>query len=297
MPKIIGMEDAPIHIGGHGEPKTGKTRLYTSLDWGPRWGERAIYVPWDPGSGALESVLPGNRERLVIVAPEKEKRKAGKQVLHNEAFSIASKLYKDPKTYLEMGIESVQEAETIAKDVGTIIWDTMTTTALDLLLEYADTGVFQGEKGDKHLAVGNDPSSNSYMAAPMEGDYGLAGGAIFRIIGFLFRQPLNVIIIFHSHDADDTGSLVGPGVVGKKAVKTVAGMVSNLFWSESKTVPIKGAQPPKSEERFVVHTQKLGRYMGGLRSYHGENPMPEVILQPDPVHFWRDLAKTLKGDK
>ena len=132
----------PVRVGLNADPKTGKTRLVTSLPWGPFWGERAIYVAADPGADDFDSspILDENKDRLICVTPSPKtvKGRDGSERLvydpHKEAFAIASRNWK---------------AE--YPDVGTIIWDTVTRTSTELLAAYANAGIFSGEKGDKHI--------------------------------------------------------------------------------------------------------------------------------------------------
>src|SRR6185503_12491460 len=115
------------NIGLYGEPKSGKTVLATSLPWGDPWGERAIYVAWDAGSETLDVVPASQRNRFIVVRPTPTTLPNKQMVFdaHTEAITIASRDWK--KEF---------------PDVGTIIWDTMTATARDLLAGYADTGAF-----------------------------------------------------------------------------------------------------------------------------------------------------------
>lgn len=270
-------------IALYGEPKFGKTRLATSLPWGDHWGERAVYVGWDEGAAELASVLPANRERLIQVYPEpvEKKNRDGSTTLvldpHKEAIQIASRNWK--KDYPE---------------VGTIIWDTMTSTSQDLLSAYADTGAFSE---DGHVSVG-EKGTPTYMAQAMQGDYGLAQRATLHILKFLFNQPLNVIVLFHVGETEGNSGrmVIGPATVGRAGIEPVSQRFDNLFRVEARETMGKDKDPRKKQLQFYCITQRKGLYLGGLRSPHKENPMPEVLLEPDPINFWQRLDESLKGE-
>lgn len=275
-----------------GEPKYGKTRLATSLPW-DEFGDKAAYIAWDPGSETLDSVLPENREHLVVVQPSARtvgtKGMMPKTVFdpHKEAITIATKPWADG--WSEGGVE--------IPPCQTLIWDTMTATARDLLSAYADSGIFSGEKGDKHVAVG-DYGTQYYMAQPMMGDYGIAQRAVLHVLKFLLKQPLNVIVLFHTDFMEPEGAgqvTFGPATVGKAAIKPVASLFDNLFVLDVQERLVRGNPPTRTTKR-VVYTDKKGLYLAGLRSPYPKNPIPEVELSEVPVDFWRLVNSVLKGE-
>jgi hypothetical protein len=263
-------------IAVYGLPKSGKTRAVTALPWGEHWGERALYVAADPGSEELGSVLRNNREHLILVKPEPK--------------SVGGKLIYDPLT------ESVAIATKNWKEeypgVGTIIWDTMTTTSQELLAAYADSGQFS----DKHVTFGQ-PGTAAYHAAPMEGDFGAAQRSTMFILKYLFRQPLNLIVVFHEdwvqpNEKDVLGAVYGgPTIVGKAGIKTIAAMFDNLFRFSAKD---KVEQGNKTVTEYAVHTRHSGPWMAGFRNPHENNPIPKVPLKPDPINFWKAFDEAVE---
>jgi len=256
-------------IAVYGLPKSGKTRTVTALPWGGNWGGRAIYVASDPGSEELGSILPHNREHLILVKPE--------------AKNVGGKLIYDPLT--EGVAIATKDWKKDFPDVGTIIWDTMTTTSQELLAAYADSGQFS----DKHVTFGQ-PGTATYHAAPMEGDFGAAQRSTMFILKYLFRQPLNLIVVFHEdwvqpNEKDVVGAVYGgPTIVGKAGIKAIAAMFDNLFRFSAKDKIEPGN---KVVTEYLVHTRHSGPWMAGFRNPNEVNPIPRVTLSPDPVNFWK----------
>jgi len=259
----------------YGPPKAGKTRLAASLPWGEVWGEKAIYCAWDPRSAAMTSIPKAHRDHLIPVTPSFTKDLKG-----NTRF--------DPLT------EAVQMATFPWKekypDAGTIIWDTMTETSRVLLHAYADSGTFS----DKHLTFGK-PGDASFHAAPMEGDYGAAQRSTMFILEQLFRQPLNLIVIFHdnvvspSKERGETFTTYGgPAIAGKAGTQAIAGRFDNLFRVECEPRLENGKIRPK----HFLYTIPKGAWLAGFRNPStGENPLAKVELANDPVTFWQQFSE------
>lgn len=264
-------------IAVYGLPKSGKTRAVTALPWGRgSWGARAIYIAADPGSEELGSVLPLNREHIILVKPE-PKNVGGKLIYDplTEAVAIATRNWKED-----------------FPDVGTLIWDTATTTSQELLAAYADSGQFS----DKHVTFGQ-PGTLTYHAAPMEGDFGAAQRSTMFILKYLFRQPLNLIVVFHEdwvqpNEKEVLGAVYGgPTIVGKAGIKTIAAMFDNLFRFSAKDKIEAGN---KVVAEYAVHTRHSGPWMAGFRNPNETNPIPKVVLNPDPINFWLAFDKAVE---
>lgn len=256
MRVITGPERRRRRIALYGEPKSRKTNLATAIPWGEEWGERAVYVADDPGAEGLESVIAASRDRLLVVVPDSTDP-------YQEAVEIAARDWK--REY---------------PDVGTLIWDTMTTRARRLLHAFADSGVFS----DKHISVGSK-GSGSWVAYPQMGDYAMAQRAVFHLWDFLDRQPLNLIVVFHQALADEVANpIYGPKTVGKASVADVGGLFDNLFRLEAVGPPMiaPAGQTPRTE--YYVRLQRKGRYVTGMRS---TKAVEDFKLGDDPTEFWK----------
>lgn len=270
----------PHFIALYGPPKAGKTRLACSLPWGPVWGEKAIYCAWDPGSAMLSAVPVHHRERIVAVTPTTSVDPRTKR----EVF--------DPLT------EAVAMATTNWKEkvpgAGTLIWDTMTETSRMLLHAYADAGTFS----DKHLTFGR-PGEPSFHSAPMEGDYGAAQRSTMFILEHLFRQNMNLIILFHdnvvSPDSKRGETFItygGPAIAGKAGTQAIAGRFENLFRVECEP-KLEGG---KIKPMHYLYSTAKGAWLAGFRNpLTSENPLAKVQLDPDPVTFWKRFTEINGG--
>jgi hypothetical protein len=267
----------------YGPPKTGKTTTCTALPWDlPPFDGKAIYVAWEVGSESLSPVLLPNREHLIIVKPETRKNARGESTFdpHSEAMEIATHDWRK---------------ETGAK---TIIWDSLTATAADLLPAYANSGAFSsGSSGDKHITVG-DKAKGSYMAIPMPGDYGMVHLAVDRLLKLLLLQDMNIIVIAHANYTSPEGgtpeTLVGgPATVGTAGIPKIAGLFENLFRTEVKPGrSMPGSAPTPAQ--FKIITVPKGIWLGGMRM-PGPNTMPEITVGADPSAFWRMVVEAQSG--
>lgn len=278
--KIIEKPPLPLaQICLYGSSGSGKTALATHLPWGdPRWGERAIYVAIDNSSEKLESIHPEDRKHLIIVSPE-PKVVNGRLVLdpHSEAAEIASHDWKSQFS-----------------DVGTIILDGGTELADMLLRSYANQGVFSGAGGDKHLMVGQKGTA-SYMAQPMEGDYGMAQNGMNHILGFLFKQPLSIICVFQEDiyqpkgTAAASAAIGGPVGAGGKSINKLASKFNTVVRCEARSSSIPDAKGQiKNTTQFKVYTEPRGIWLGKLRKPVGmENPIAEMDVTNRIHEFWK----------
>lgn len=266
--------------GIYADPKDGKTRLGTSLPYGQySWGKKAVYVAVDPGASDLErsSILEEYRDNLVIASFESD-TKDGKLVRPN---------------VLEEAVEAAtKDWRSVDSDIGTIIWDTMTTTSQDLLMAIAPMGLY-----GNNISLGIKGTA-SYIAQPQMGDFGAAQRSTMRIIDFLFAQPLNVVVLFHAilTDPADGEVVGGPATVGKAAIRPIAGLFDNLFhlgWDKTRVGTVT---PPKYNKQRVVWTEAHGVWMAGMRSKHKSNPCPKVVLEENPVNFWHAIEGVKNGN-
>lgn len=249
----------------YGAPKTAKTRLATALPWGsPMWGDKAIYVAADPGAASLRSVLLEDRNHLIVVEPRPE---LGKKYdpLH-EAVTVAT-------------------ADWSKHGASTIIWDTLKATANDLLAAYARLGNYAKEQ----ITFGK-PGTPEYHAHPTPGDYGAAQNSVCEhLIGLLFAQPLNLIVLTHEEWVEPKNAqecIGGPSTIGTATVKTLPGRFDTVIRTEVK----RRGEPGKAKTtEYIAHTNPHGPWICGIRN-PGVN-LPDMVLGEDPRGFWNEYAK------
>lgn len=264
----------------YGDPKVGKTRLATSLT--DRFGD-SLYVASDPGADGLSSVLQQYRSRLRPVSAEYPKGKpfTANDNPHKDAFVVACQDWVGPGAPKEWAGKA---------PIKTLIWDTMTASALSILAYVADSGQFS-EKA--HIGLGQ-PGSVEHQKIPMQGDFMATQGIVSRLVDFLFKQPLHLIVICHSgYDEPREGGSVegGPTTVGKATIRSFPGRfdtVIHLTRRSSSATAVGQASPGSS---VTAWTERHGMWSAGIRSGHANNPMPKLDLDADPINFWQAYDK------
>lgn len=254
----------------YGASGTGKTRLAcAAMRSDPeRWGEKGIYVPFD-GKRGLKSVLPADRERLVLAE-----------------FEASSE--KGIDLYTEMVQLFQKDWSAILPGVRTIIVDPGTTFAKNLLAAIANAQVFT----DKHIMISQ--RGEGKLAYPVMGDYGAAQNAVMNVLRFAEQCEYNVIWVFHeTWKEPQSGSpelmIGGPDTVGSAIVSEVCGKFGNVIRTEAKSV----ADGQNKRLVYRAYTQDRGIWKAKLR-VAGANPIPEVNLNEDPVNFWQAFNSAVK---
>lgn len=257
----------------YGDPKTGKTRLATALP--DSFGD-IIYFAADIGSESLAPIITEIRPRIHIVksAPSKKGEKYDPDA---DAFNFA-----------------LNDWTKEFPNARTIIWDTLTQTAWDVLQFIADEGQFSESK---HIAIG---SGDHQMNLPMEGDYRSAQERIDRLITYLFRQPMHIICVCHADYDQPKGGMVeaegGPKTVGRATIRRLAGKFDTVLYTKiESTPPAKFGEP--STSNFYVYTAKHKIWAAGIRGGNRENPIPRVKLEPFPINFWNLFFQHFRTEK
>lgn len=275
-------------IGVTGIPKGGKTRLVAAAmrAWPEEFGESAIYVAADPKSQSLDSILPADRKRLVVVLPKPEdpgKRLIGRDYSPwTEAVAVAT------FNYLEQ-----------YPDVRTIIWDTMTQTARDILQWAANKGIAPADSGDGSRPTFGKPGDPTLVRSPARSDYGATHTLMMQLFRFLFDSPLNVIGVFHQRSAEPDGGGVaygGPETVGKGQIEAVSGVFQHMLRLDTRR-KMRDGKPGPTERvvRCSPHRSAGIQFLAGVRA-PGLDPMPDVALESDPVNFWVEYRNYLQED-
>lgn len=261
--RITSPQSLPERILIYGDPKTGKTRLATSLP--DRFGD-ILYFAADPGSESLSSVLRLYRHRLVVVKPGPDPSKPNQKYDPDvDAFTFA--LFDWSK---ELPL------------VRTVVWDTLTATSFDILSQLADSGAFSESK---HIAIGSDASRQNIA---MQGDYGAAQNRIDRLMDFLFRIPQHLIVVCHAkmdESRNGEGLEGGPATVGSATVRKFPGRFDTVIHTHRTYSPSKTPGGP-AETKLAAFTSRHSFWSAGIRGSIPTNPIPVVPLDPDPINFW-----------
>jgi len=241
----------------------GKTRLALSLT--PRFGE-SLYYAADNGSEDLPSISEAKRSRIQILKP------TGKDpILAFQQFAITDWRERFPK-------------------VGTIVVDTYTKVILDALQYSANTGAVTSEP---HYRVG-DPS-NGGQIIPNRGDFRAIAHQSRGFLNnlFLHQAHYHIILVMHEDSKllDGTNAVGGPAHAGWEMMEELPAMVGSVVRLVRETILVPGADVP--EMRVVAVTDSEGKYSSKLRESDEENgnPMPRVVLDKNPVNFWKTFDK------
>lgn len=281
--RVVDPSTSPEFIGVYSPTAgCGKTQLVTALPWGPKWGQKAIYVPIDPRSEGLRSVLPENREHLIVVKPEPKTA-----IVQAGAAQLGAS---SPKLVMDLNEELVEifshDWRAEYPDVGTIICDTFTVGAENILMAVASQSAYSNNP----ITYGKGIAK---ITIPSMGDYGATQAIVKRWLQFLEAQPLNVIVVFHGdwvEPESGVGGVIsgGPTTVGKAGIRDMARKFDNLFFVnvQDQAVPAAPGQPPKRSTRYTVHTTKTGIWEAKLRIGSSTNPMPMTDITGDPKKFW-----------
>jgi len=265
----------------YGDPKTGKTRLATSLT--ERFGD-SLYVAADPGADGLSSILQPYMSRLRVVSTEYPKGKPYTPTdnPHKDAFVVACQDWVGPGAPKEW---------TGKEPIRTLIWDTMTATSLAILAYVADSGQFS-EKA--HIGLGQ-PGGVEHQKIPMQGDFGATQGIISRLVDFLFKQPLHLIVVCHStYDEPREGGNVegGPATAGKATVRSFPGKFDTVLHLTRRSAGTSATGGISANSSLVTAwTERHGMWSAGIRSGHPTNPMPRLDLDADPQNFWKEFDR------
>lgn len=261
---LEGNGQEPEFICLYGGPGTRKTNLAASVCRAvpSRFGAKALYLGLDPRAAALASVHPDDKANLIRIelAPDDK----GKLDPYNSVRELLTTEYR-----------SFPEA-------GTLIVDTATVLAQDILLAVANSGKFS----DKHIQL--ESRGEGKLVIPMEGDYGAAQSMVMNLLRFAERCRLSQVWVFHEEWVEpksNTPEIMygGPATVGRAIVEDVEARFMHVFHSTVKGIT---GQDGKPTTQYKVFTNTHNIWKAKLRC-GGKNPMPEVILGDDPTEFWR----------
>lgn len=233
-------------------------------------GGKSIYFAIDPTSEAMESV------------PAKLRHENGGPLI--PVFFRGRKNGQKPDEHREFWYQEAIEAALYPwldkfPDVTNIIVDTMTTWSVHWLWESALKGNFVGANA-KAPGIGASQTGTETVQPGM-GDFGMAQSAVIRVLEFLRKQPLDLVVGFQP-SMDKGTKLLGPGTVGSSQVLDLPYWFgSNLFLERV----VSG-----KETKVKVHTQPDGIHMASVKTTLPFAHDPLIgNTEAEQVAFWRAL--------
>lgn len=242
----------------YGRAGIGKTRLALSLT--PRFGKIAYYAS-DTNSEFLASIDPSKRDRIIVVKPEGD----------------------DPiRNFMRF---CMTDWKAIDPDIKTLVVDTYTKVALDIISYAANSGTMDREK---HFIIG-DPAEGG-QAIPNRGDYQGIEAVSRGNLDMLFDKQRDMNIIFLMHEdvkiVENVRAFGGPAHPGRAMTEYIPAQFSTVIRLIRDDILVPGADAP--EPCVVAVTENDGKFIAKIRTSNeaGANPLARVVLDKDPSPYW-----------
>jgi hypothetical protein len=269
----------------YGRPGFGKSRLALSLPDTEEWGE-ILYYAADEGSEDLTSVDPkyvyhadGTR-RIHVLKPDTGDSGLDSPLLNFNEFSVRN-----------WRKEKDENGNYPFAKVKTLVIDTYTKIANDVMSWSANTHAVTAEK---HFNVG-DPK-NGGQVIPNRGDYMAVASVSRGFLNTLFehQREMNIIYVMHEEMSviEGVGAQGGPAHPGRQMTEELPAKFPTVIRVDRRTEAGRGGAP--SRKVVVAITESAGQYLAKFRE-NGTmgNPIPEVVLDVDPVNFWVKFSEAM----
>jgi hypothetical protein len=132
----------------------------------------------------------------------------------------------------------------------------------------------------------------------MQGDYMATHNIISRLVDFLFKQPLHLIVVCHAiyDEAREGGTIEGgPATAGKATVRSFPGRFDTVIHLTRRANQPSGGTGNNQTSSVTAWTERHGIWSAGIRSGHATNPMPKLDLDADPINFWKQYDAHFTG--
>lgn len=256
----------------YGAGETGKSRLVGTV---PRsnptvWGQRVVLVTADPEGSRLGSTLIEDRPLLERVDLD----------FSSDIFAQLEEIYSGTK-----------RAKWIREEgFTTIITDTLTIAMKAMLTQLADSQRFS----EKHIRI-----SDSGHMQPMQGDYLAAGQLLDNLVRVQVSGPFHHVVVCHEQEVrPEEGkpgeTIGGPATVGRAAVRQLVNIYNTVIRLHQRPKQRKSLQERLTMER-VAATATHGIWQAKFRCPQPANPIPEIMVEPDPVNVWRTIDRALEA--
>lgn len=244
----------------YGSSGIGKTRAALSLT--QRFGKIAYYAA-DDGSEFLASLAPEKRDRVLVVKPTGDSPE---------------------KNFMQF---CMQDWSKVDPEIGTLVIDTYSTLAQEVLQWSANNNVIDREK---HFIVGD--IKNGGQAIPNRGDYQAIESMSRGFLKNIFSMQADKHIIFVCHEEvkllENVRAVGGPSHPGRSLVDFLPGQFSTVIRLIREPILVPGEYVPR--DVVVAITENDGKFVAKLRTGNEDeknsNPLKRVTLNVNPVNLW-----------
>lgn len=221
----------------------GKTPLITCL---PDEYYPAVYWAADPTSPGLDSVLPEDKERMIVITPNGwVDRFPDKERWYDEAVAIAKADWGNWGTGCDRILGKDSKGNSLLERLKrkferpprTIILDTLSMMAETILMENARQLNNPGdEEGGGHASIGKRETvqEGSAGVTPARPDFNAVQGYTHVILTWLFKHRMHVICGAQEGEGKppmgtNQGHIIGPVSVGSGSVRQIAQRFSSVM--------------------------------------------------------------------
>jgi hypothetical protein len=243
----------------YGRAGIGKTRLALSLPY-EKYGKIAYYAS-DTNSEFLSSIDPSKRDRIIVVKPEGD----------------------DPiSNFMKF---CMQDWSAIDPEIKTLVVDTYTKVALDIISYAANSGTMDREK---HFIIG-DPAEGG-QAIPNRGDYQGIESVSRGNLNMIFAKQRTMHIIFLMHEdvkiIENVHAIGGPAHPGRAMTEYIPAQFSTVIRLIRDKMLTPGADAP--EDVVIAITENDGKFIAKIRTSNerSNNVLARVALDRDPSSYW-----------
>jgi hypothetical protein len=179
----------------------------------------------------------------------------------------------------------MQDWKAIDPEIDTLVVDTYTKVALDIISYAANSGAMDREK---HYVIG-DPT-NGGQAIPNRGDYQAIESVSRGNLDMLFDKQSKMNIIFLMHEdvkiVENVHAVGGPAHHGRAMTEYIPAQFSTVIRLIREPVLIPGNDAP--EDVVIAITENDGKFIAKIRTSDelAVNKLARVILNRNPVNFW-----------
>jgi hypothetical protein len=179
----------------------------------------------------------------------------------------------------------MQDWSAIDPEIKTLVVDTYTKVALDIISYAANSGTMDREK---HFIIG-DPAEGG-QAIPNRGDYQGIESVSRGNLNMIFAKQRTMHIIFLMHEdvkiIENVHAIGGPAHPGRAMTEYIPAQFSTVIRLIRDKMLTPGADAP--EDVVIAVTENDGKFIAKIRTSNerSNNVLARVALDRDPSSYW-----------